>query len=409
MTRAESESEPEGLNSAWADLPASAIAALIKESRTRGWREALLEVSSRAPFFYKRMSDLGLLDWNVLLLKNSESSVLDVGCGFGSGVLGLASSYARATGVEFLRDRVEYASLRARQETSSNCSIARGSGHVLPFSDSVFSLVTMNGVLEWAGLYERSMGPPECQLAMLREAGRVLQPDGTLAVAIENRFAAESLSGLQDTHTNLFFVTAMPRWLARLWSRLWKGEDYRTFLYSRGGYRKLFRRAGFTDVRLLDLVSSYNDYDFAVQPHDILSYRYLYENNLIRPFFGPAATVRRLVSRLYPRLLGEISYAYLIFAGKDASTVLDSSHAIWQVARNAGLQPDEARFACKSEVVGGMTVLTHDGATISGAIELMPASCREGLALPDQFTRPGFELVADEFVEGRRVRVHRAR
>ena len=391
------------MNRAWADLPAAEIEALIDHSRAVGWREALRSVGQRAPFFHKRMADLGLLDWHTLLATDPEATVLDVGCGFGSGVLGLADTYRHAVGLEFLPDRVKYAALRAHEGVDSACSVTRGSGQSLPFQADGFSLVTLNGVLEWAALYAPHLEPRAAQRQMLAEIRRVLDEDGTLAVAIENRFAAESLLALKDTHTGLFFVTAMPRWLASRYSRWLKGEDYRSYLYGHEGYLRLFKEAGYSQVRLLDLVSSYNDYDFAVRPDDTLTYRLLYRNDWIRPFYPSAATLRRMLARLWPSRLGRCNYAYLVVAGNDATTLLDADHPVWELAASVGVGPDRARFACKSDVVGAMSLLSHDGHALTGRVEILPLSSKRRLSLPKQLEPPRFRTVLDTELEGRRV------
>lgn len=361
-------------DTAWADLSASEMGALIDESRTRGWREALSGVEERAPFFARRMRDLALLNWHVILLKEAEGPVLDVGCGLGSSVLGLAAYYDTVFGIEYLPDRLRYSALRAAQEERRNCHIARGDGHALPFRNSTFSLVTMNGVLEWAALYHDAASPKAAQLAFLEEARRILSEDGQLAVAIENRFAAESVLGMQDTHTGLVFVTVFPRWLARLWSRIWKGDDYRTFLYSLSGYEALFREAGFPRVRVFDLVSSYNDYDFVLDARDTASYRLLYRNDLVRGFHPHARALRALLGRRVPSWLGRIPYAYLVVAGQSPTSALDPDHAVWKVTSRWGLDAGSARFACKGSQTGCMAVITHGSEGVCGLLELSVSS-----------------------------------
>src|SRR4029077_11674875 len=131
----------------------------------------------------------------------------------------------------------------------------------LPFREHHFNLVIMNGVLEWAWLYA-SGAPRALQVDLLRETRRVLTANGTVAIAIENRFAMETLVGMPDTHTQIRFIPALPRPAASLLSRALRHEPYRTLLHSAAGSRQLLQDAGYPCVRIFDLVSSYNDYDF---------------------------------------------------------------------------------------------------------------------------------------------------
>jgi ubiquinone/menaquinone biosynthesis C-methylase UbiE len=355
---------------AWADVPAAQVEKLISESQRVGWRAALGDAAGGAPFFGARLGNLRLANWHLLLAPSPSGAALDVGCGFGTLPLGLASHFRTAVGAEMLPDRLRYATLRARQEPWPNAHFVRSHGACLPLADASFDLVTMNGVLEWAAIYSDG-DPRSLQVAMLAEMRRVAREDGTVAVAIENRYALESLLALADTHTGLTFVTAMPRRVADLLSRWRRREPYRAFLYSHGGYRKLFRDAGFDDVTVLDLVSSYNDYDFVVRPADALTYRFLWERRMVRSFYRPAELARGRLASWKPSLLGKLSYAYLVVGGRSATTLLDEQHPFWSAA-GGDVDRGPARFASPGDRPGSLTIFTHDGQRILSAVELGP-------------------------------------
>ncbi len=369
---------PTGLPSpdAWADVPRTQIEELIAESRRIGWRAALENAAVAAPFFGARLGKLGLANWHTLLTRPRGGAALDVGCGFGTLPLGLSEHFATAVGAEMLPERLRYAALRARQEPWPNAHFIRSHGARLPLADSSFDLVTMNGVLEWAALYSEG-DPRSLQLELLSEARRVANESGVVAVAIENRYALESLLALADTHTGLEFVTALPRPAANLLSRIRRRGPYRVFLYSHDEYRKLFHDAGFGDVTLLDLVSSYNDYDFIVQPDDAPSYRFLWERGMVRSFYKPAAWARKQLARRKPELLGKLSYAYLVVGGCSAETLLDERHPFWSAAATWGAEPGEARFASPGKRPGTATIFTHDGERIVSLVELGPGSAED--------------------------------
>ncbi|HEU4700694.1 MAG TPA: class I SAM-dependent methyltransferase [Gemmatimonadales bacterium] len=353
---------------AWADLPPDAMTQVLEQSQWIGWRQALDSVAGAGSPFARRLGNLGLGTWHMLLLAPRTARALDVGCGYGSLSLGLAEYYREAVGIEPLEQRVSFAALRARQE-GSPAAFLQGGGHDLPFEDGSFGLVTMNGVLEWAALFRE--GPPEAlQVSMLREARRVLRPDGHVAVAIENRFALETLLGLRDTHTGLHGVPALPRAVADRVMRWRKGEPYRTYLYSRRGYERLLHRAGYAHVRVLDLVSSYNDYDFIVDPRDAASYRFLYRHGLVSAFYPPAGRARGWLSHAAPRLLGEVSYAYLVIGSRGGPTALETGHHLWHALRGWGIEPGRYRFACRGARPNELAIVCHDGTHVRTLVEL---------------------------------------
>ncbi len=286
----------------WGDPEVSEVVTLVADSAPLGWREALTQRIKGHAFFVKRLSDLTLGNWHLLLLRDRAGLALDIGCGFGSLTLGLGEYYSSALGVDMLRERLAYASLRAQQDHRDRSRFTQTNAHQLPLRNGTCDLVTMNGVLECAALYARGE-PRILQRAMLLEARRVLKPDGVIAVAIENRYALEELAGMADTHTGLRFVTTLPRVVANGVSRARSGRPYTTYLHSRTGYKTLLRDAGFADVCIFDLISSYNDYDFIVSPDDDATYRFLWRRNVVRTFVPWAGRARRLLATVRPRWL----------------------------------------------------------------------------------------------------------
>jgi SAM-dependent methyltransferase len=347
-------------SAAWADPDLESVQALIDQSVAAGWRTALAGLRERHPFFVRRMHDIGLGNWHVLLCLPRDSAALDLGCGFGSLALGLGQYYRTVVGVDALPSRVSYASLRARQDARTGNMFARASGFELPFRAGSFELVTLNGVLEWAGLHATGE-PRDLQVRMLGEAHRALSPTGIVAVAIENRFAMETLMGMADTHTGLRFAPAMPRAVADRLARAVRKEPFRTYLYDAAGYVALARDAGFARARVLDLVSSYNDYDYVVDTRDAASYRLLWSRDAIRTFYRRAGLARRAIATVRSSALGRFGYAYLLLAGQSPLTVLDLTHPFWATARSKGIDAGLARFACKGTAVGTMVLVTHDG------------------------------------------------
>jgi len=347
-------------SSEWADPDPHSINALIEKSARGGWRTALKDLGVAHPFFVQRMQNVGLGNWHMLLNLSRESAALDVGCGFGSLALGLGEYYRTVVGIDAIPSRVAYAALRAREDGRSGNAFARASGLALPFRPGSFELVTLNGVLEWAGLHA-SGDPRRLQVEMLSDARRVLSESGTLAVAIENRFAMETLVGMPDTHTGVRFVPAIPRRLADRVMRSMRSQPFRTYLYTSAGHRRLTRDAGFARLRALDLVSSYNDYDFVVDTEDALTYRFLWSRDLVRSFHRRAEAARRAIAKVRPSALGRFGYAYLLLAGRNPRTLLDATHPFWEAAKSRGIDAGLARFAYKGSSAGTMLVVTHDG------------------------------------------------
>ena len=144
----------------------------------------------------------------------------------------------------------------------------------MPFSDGFFDLVVVYGVLEWAGLSGEEQKPEFYQLKLLKEVQRVLKKGGHLYLAIENRLGIVYLLGQKDPHTNLRFVTLMPRFLANIYSRVVRGKPYRAYTHTLGDCKRLFKKAGFSDIETYTPLPSYRHFWY-VLPLDepkIMSY-----------------------------------------------------------------------------------------------------------------------------------------
>ena len=148
----------------------------------------------------------------------------------------------------------------------------------LPFQDSQFDLAIMNGVLEWVGAARTDKQPQACQKAVLNEIRRVLKPNGTIYIGIENRFSLRNFLG-KSSHSKVPFADILPRQFANLWCKMMGKEDgYRTYIYSSLEYKKLLYQSGFENFQLLLPVPSYQNPCMIIPTQDKNVLRY-YVNN----------------------------------------------------------------------------------------------------------------------------------
>jgi SAM-dependent methyltransferase len=136
----------------------------------------------------------------------ADARVLDVGSGVGGFVAACRHLGYRAFGVEPDRigagGRITSIEIASRRVSSNVFTAAVG--EALPFADQSFDLVTLNQVVEHV---------PD-QLAVLREAARVLRRGGAIYVACPNylRFC--------EPHYKISWLPLLPKFLGRLYLRL---------------------------------------------------------------------------------------------------------------------------------------------------------------------------------------------
>lgn len=169
--------------------------------------------------------------------------VVDVGCGLGTQTLALARNAGHVFALDPSSRRAALTAARSRAAGMTNVTVLHGPGQLLPFRDGSLDAATLIGVLEWSGV--GSPDPLAAQQALLVELRRVLKPTGVLIIGIENRFALHYFFGAREEHTELRFVSLLPRRLARPWHRRQTGRTMDVFTFSSRELTTRLRRAGF--------------------------------------------------------------------------------------------------------------------------------------------------------------------
>jgi SAM-dependent methyltransferase len=227
-------------------------------ARSRCWRTAVEElVAPKSPSRARYISDFSRADWRFLFPMQSGWKVLDVGAGWGSLSAILATLCGQVAALESSLERARFIQARIEQDRLDNLVAVHGDLSHPPLRPNTFDLVALNGVLEWLGWADTSRNTRTVQIELLRNARRLLKPEGWLYIGIENRFGISYWLGAMD-HSYLKYTSLMPRPLAHAVTRLAKGHTYRTYTYSPIGYRRLLEQAGYRDIQFYGVMPSYS-------------------------------------------------------------------------------------------------------------------------------------------------------
>ena len=175
---------------------------------------------------------------------DKTSKVLDVGCGLGTHSFNASRFAGQVYGCDLSKKRVEFCEERKKDEKVQNINFLHSDVENLPFSPNTFDAILLNGVLEWLGEKNKNKDPRQDQIEDLAYLRKLLKPGSTLYVGIENRFAVSYLFSALD-HNSLKYTSFMPRFLANIVSKIKRKKPYRTYTYSKMGYIKLMKDAGF--------------------------------------------------------------------------------------------------------------------------------------------------------------------
>lgn len=157
----------------------------------------ILETSVSWPIKYHLSPDRhNLLSWYYF---KKKESLLEIGGGCGALTGLFLDKGLNVTTVELSKRRADM--IRERFENKENLEVLDGNIYDKELKGK-YDYVTLIGVLEYSGKYGKGDNP---YLDMIKESKSFLKKDGTLIIAIENRFGLKYWRGAPEDHTNILF------------------------------------------------------------------------------------------------------------------------------------------------------------------------------------------------------------
>lgn len=283
---------------------------LLRECDSVGWEQALSRLLDAFPdpeFVSHYVLAEKRSSWKFLLNLSPDGRALDLGCGWGATALSLARNYGEVVAADLTLERLRFLQKRCLGSGIENISfVCCGDTDCLPFPNAYFDAVVLNGVLEWVAVSGRGR-PKGIQTQYLREVYRILKENGVLYIGIENRYSHEYFRGRPDDHTGLMYGSLMPRITANFYSRHVRGVPYRTYTYSRMGYKKMINRAGFLRSCFFMPVPDYRNFRNIVD---------LGDKHNITSYFLRDGSKSKLKQKLKSKLAFALSPAYSIVCHK---------------------------------------------------------------------------------------------
>ena len=289
-------------------------------------------------------------DCQFLWPTDKDSRILDAGSMWGGITIPAAQYHKEVYAIDKTMETLEFLKIRAGQSGFHNVYPVASSLLDLPFEDHFFDMVIVSGVLEWVALdqdvvlekqwHGRGSGlrflqrkkyshtPATIQLKVLQELRRVLKPEGSLYLAIENRIGYIYLAGWPDEHMNMPFIGLLPRFIANAITKLFLKSEYRTYVYTISGYRSLLEKAGFSKVIFYGVFNHYVKPIFAV-PLELV-------NSLAKKISAKDKWQLKLLSKFIPsKFLGQVSPSVICLASSNQYAIHESR--IKRVFCEAGL------------------------------------------------------------------------
>jgi len=300
--------------SAWSFPQSESIDEIIGTARTYGWEVSLSKIDS------------GKADWirgtgrfTISVLASPKERVLDAGCGWGGLSFWMAKEFGHVYALDSQLNGLQFINVRASQERFNNITTVQGSVFSLPFPDGFFDVVVVNGVLEWVGTFSEDHAPAVMQQMALNEIARVIQPNGTMFLAIENRFGIQYFLGHKEEHTGLRYISLLPRRLAQIYHRHLKDKDFRALTHSRPGLMKILERSGFQHSVWFSVFPSYRNCRYAASLEGTGAMKFILRNFGTDKIPLPHVLSKIVVMTLYKssfllKIASFFSPSWLVFA-----------------------------------------------------------------------------------------------
>lgn len=152
--------------------------------------------------------------WKMISSKNTGENYLDIGAGDLTNTVTFGKHFQKVYAIDA---NISNNAILKAQSILPNINISSGDAHNLTYRDDMFDVVTMISVIEHVEKPEQA----------LKEAVRVLRPDGELIIQILNKYFPI------EPHTGLPFVYYIPKsireWLLQKLGYRWYLDNVREF------------------------------------------------------------------------------------------------------------------------------------------------------------------------------------
>jgi ubiquinone/menaquinone biosynthesis C-methylase UbiE/uncharacterized protein YbaR (Trm112 family) len=166
----------------------------------------------------------------------SHNAVLDIGCATGGFLVTAAQMFDRVVGLDIALRWLVIAKKRL-EESGISATLVCACAEYLPFLDNSFQLVVASEVIEHTS----------AQAELVREARRVLAPNGVLFLATPNRWCP-----MPDPHVQVWGVGFLPKSWREPYVRLVRKIPYKNIsTLNYFDIRRLLRQTGFAHWQII--------------------------------------------------------------------------------------------------------------------------------------------------------------
>lgn len=240
---------------------------LLNELRNMSQGQLLTNVhrleGSYRDFEYNYCLSPARADWTILG-DFFNKIVVDLGCGYGSTSIQLQRRAKIVISVDATLERIKFLSIIAkRMKKVENIIPIHGDVTKLPLMPQSIDRIIMVGLLEYAGefSYSSNLSPKQKQIKFLKSLRSLLSDNGEVWVGIENQLSYAHFFG-GTYHDEIPYTPLLPKSFANVAHKLIRKQPYRIYLWTKYGYSRLFKEAGFKNIEFYYAFPDYKTPNF---------------------------------------------------------------------------------------------------------------------------------------------------
>jgi SAM-dependent methyltransferase len=280
----------------------------LKENRAYDVMKKHFPQHEEVIYSCKRVGGIATLDIT------DNDIILDAGCMWGALSVPLARTGAKITALDQTKESLLFLKRRKEDESLDNLDIICADLKTQELPGDTYTKVIVNGVLEWvphnsdvevnSGNTKKvkninyKSSPRQIQLDFLKKLIDSLKDNGTLYLAIENRYDFLYFVGLPEPHCNIRFISFMPRWIQDIMHKITKGSKFRNWTYSRRKLVELIEDAGFKNVKISYAFPDYRTPELIISDYGMKKH-YRYNSPLGKSSFLKKVVIRSVEFFVY--------------------------------------------------------------------------------------------------------------
>jgi SAM-dependent methyltransferase len=196
-----------------------------------------------------------------MLADFKDKVIADLGCGYGSNSIPLASQAKQIYSIDLTYERIKFLANVLQKRRIKNITPIFGSINEIPFKNHSIDAFIIVGVLEHSAFFHFQGNGRQKQVQFLKYLRNFLKRNGEIWIGIENQFSFSHFLRY-TSHGEIPFTPLFPKPLAEFLHMVIRRKKMDTHLWSKKGLKDLLTLSGYRDIQTYYAYPDYKNPSF---------------------------------------------------------------------------------------------------------------------------------------------------